>query len=88
MTTAADVAKWMMSELEKEGILDQESAVGDIEQKFGSAFVYENQNGNLAISKDVLSEFRKLTEDIVVWVRSDRCWRFREKYDDPGRRQD
>lgn len=88
MATVADVAKWMVAELEMENILYQETAVCDIEKKFGDAFVYENQNGNMAIAKDVLSEFRKLTEDDAVWVRGDKCWRFRDKHDDPGRRQD
>jgi hypothetical protein len=31
--------------------------------------VYENENGNLAINRQVLKEFRKLTEKTVVWER-------------------
>jgi hypothetical protein len=88
MTSAEDIAKWMLSELEKDRILYQETAVCDIQDKFGESFVYYNQNGNQAISKEVLSEFRKLTGDNVVWVRGERYWRFREREDDPGRRQE
>jgi len=88
MFTAEDVANWMLSELEKDQILYQETAVSDIQERFGNSFVYDNPNGNLAISKEVLAEFRELTNDQVVWVRGERCWRFREKHDDPGRKQD
>jgi hypothetical protein len=88
MVTAKDVANWMLSELENDQILYQENAVGCIQDKFGDSFVYDNQNGNMAISKEVLSEFRKLTKDNVVWFRGERHWRFREEYDEPGRRQE
>jgi len=88
MVTANDVARWMLSELEKDQILYQETAVSDIQEKFGDSFVYDNPNGNLAISKEVLAEFRELTNDRVVWVRGERYWRFREKHDDIGRKQD
>jgi len=44
--------------------------------------VYTNQNGNLAISKEVLEEFRKLD---VVWERDERCWRKRTNLDKPAR---
>lgn len=88
MIAAEDVAKWMLSELEKDQILYQETVVSEIQDKFGDSFVYYNQNGNMAISKEVLSEFRKLTKDRVVWFRGERYWRFREAYDEPGRRQE
>lgn len=87
MTSTLEVAKWMLSELEKDQILYQETAVSDIQDKFGDSFVYVNPNGNMAISTEVLSEFRNLTRDHVVWVRSERYWRFREKHDEQGRNQ-
>lgn len=88
MPTHLDIAKWMLSELEKSQILYQETAASDIQERFGDSFVYDNPNGNMAISKDVLSEFRELTNGRVVWVRGERYWRFREGQDEPGRRQD
>lgn len=88
MVSDLEVAEWMLAELDKNQILYQETAVCDIQEKFGDSFVYDNQNGNMAISREVLSEFRKLTNDRVIWVRGERYWRFREKYDEPGRRQD
>lgn len=88
MPTPLDVAKWMLAELESTRILVQEEVVWRIQQKFGESFTYENQNGNLAIAKEVLSEFRKLTKDNVVWMRGERLWRFREGGDEPSRRQE
>ena len=74
---ASDVAQWMLNQMNKKRELYQNEVVYLIEEKFGSQFVYENQNGNLAINREVLKEFRKLTEETVLWSRSDFCWRIR-----------
>jgi hypothetical protein len=84
--SASDVARWMRDEIHRERELYQEEAAYHIQETFGEDFVYINENGNLAIDKAVLREFRKLTERSVVWVRSERYWRFRESYDDPNKR--
>jgi hypothetical protein len=60
------VARWMLAEVEREGDLYQETAVYEIEQKFGQEFVYENENGNPAIERRVLAAFRKVSEGSVV----------------------
>ena len=86
MPTDKDVAEFMVAELEKSRWLYQEQVVWDIERKFGRDFVYDNENGNRAISKGVLKEFRKLTPD-VVWERGSRCWRKRDKRDKGEGRQ-
>ena len=86
MTTHLDVANWMVQQLEKKGSLYQEDVVYKIAQKFGKEFTYINQNGNSAIDRKVLKEFRSLTEAEVVWDRSERMWRKREQYDPPGGR--
>jgi DNA-binding IclR family transcriptional regulator len=88
MATATQVAEWMLAKLHASGWLSQEDTVYEVAQRFGNEFTYWNANGNLAIAKQVLSEFRRLTGDTVVWSRSDRCWRFRQKYDQPSRGQD
>lgn len=88
MATAKDVAAWMAEEVKDGQLMYQETIVYDIESKFGSKFTYLNDNGNMAIGKDVLKEFRKLTEETVVWERGERAWRLREKHDGPGRRQE
>lgn len=84
--TPLDVAKFMRDRMEESGDLYQEDIVGEIHDRFGEAFLYENENGNLAIGRPVLDEFRKLTPD-CVWDRSERCWRAREDHDEPGRGQ-
>ena len=85
--TAADVATFMVERLKADTYLHQETVVYEIQEKFGDDFVHINQNGNMAIEKDVLAEFRKLTGDDVVWERGERLWRKREAHDERGRRQ-
>lgn len=87
MSTAKDVAEWLLGEVLSAGELYQDDAVGQIADSFGAEFVYENENGNSAISREVLRMFRALSGDRIVWVRSDRCWRLRESGDEPGRMQ-
>jgi hypothetical protein len=77
----------MLAELRREDYLYQQTVVYDIESEFGEEFTYTNENGNLAIAPQVLKEFRALTGDTVIWVKSERVWRFREDYDEPGRTQ-
>jgi len=79
---APEVAKWMLDQISQKRELYQNEVVYQIEEKFGSKFVYENRNGNLAINREVLKEFRKLTEKTVVWSRIEFCWRIRSA-DDP-----
>jgi hypothetical protein len=88
VTDTQIVAKWMASTLEAEGVLHQDDAVCEIERRFGAAFVYDSASGNLAINKKILSAFKKLTADWVVWERGERCWRLREEHDPPGRMTD
>jgi argonaute-like protein implicated in RNA metabolism and viral defense len=87
MNAPQSIAKWMLEELEREKYLYQEVVVYEIQSKFGEEFTYINENGNWAIDKRVLREFRNLTENTVVWKRGERYWRFREDYDDPNKRQ-
>jgi hypothetical protein len=86
--TPQDGAQWMFDELTKRKVLDQENAAWRL-TKLDKSLTYQNDNGNLAISKNVLAALNKLTTgDDVVWSRSERQWRFREKYDRQGRMQD
>ncbi len=75
----------MADEVHEKRRLDQWDAVQEIEKRFGEEHLYENENGNPAISRRALKEFRKLTPD-VVWERWDREWRLRAEHDEPGRR--
>lgn len=75
MTTAKDVADWMIAQFNTNRYLYQGTVVYKIMDTFGNAFVYRNKNGNLAIGADVLKEFRKLTEGKIIWERGNRAWR-------------
>ena len=86
--TPVEAAQWMFDELNKRKVLDQENAAWELTRK-DKSLTYQNDSGNLAIAKPVLAEFKKLTDgNDVVWSRSERQWRFREKYDKLGRMQD
>lgn len=86
-TSVEDVARWMLDVISRDEFLYQDDAVYTIADLYGDRFVYENANGNLAISKEVLAAFRKLSEQNIVWVRGERMWRLREESDTPGRMQ-
>ena len=88
MTTALDIAQWMLVQLNEQKYLYQEVIVYQIAQEFGEEFTCTNENGNMAINKKVRDEFRRITGDSVVWESGERMWRKREEYDSPGRRQD
>lgn len=88
MPTAKDVAKWMADEIARTGELYQLDAAEQIKSKFGKGFVYWNDNGGLAIDRQVLLEFRKFTAANVIWIRGERYWRRREPGDEKARRQD
>lgn len=86
--TSSDVADWLLAEVQRVGFLEQDTAAFEIERRFGSEHVYTNENGNMAISRPVLSAFRKISNSEVVWERRERLWRKRDTFDGPGRLQD
>jgi hypothetical protein len=88
MTTPQEIADWMLQEVLREGTVYQESIASDVANKFGEEFVPMNENGNPSVRRDILNAFRKISEDSVVWMRSERAWRKREEGDDAGRRQE
>jgi hypothetical protein len=69
----------------KNNQLYQKNAAWHIELYFGERFIYENENGNLAIEPEVLKEFLQLSIKIVVWYKRERFWRIRRPDDAPGR---
>jgi hypothetical protein len=83
----AEIAKWMLCALEERKVLYQVEAVEMILRQFGGQFLTTNDSGNTSIRKDVLKEFRTISEGLVVWERGERMWRYREKYDEPGKRR-
>jgi hypothetical protein len=83
-----DVTLWMQAKIDADGTLYQEVAVYEIIDRFGEDFAYINSNGNCAIAKPVLKEFKRLTGDYVIWIRGERYWRKREDGDAEGRQQE
>jgi len=78
----------MYKKLKRNGILYQEEAVYGIMENFGEEYTYLNENGNPVIDRKVLKKFRKLTDKTIVWIQSEKYWRFREEGDENSRVQD
>lgn len=76
------VAKWLYDEIINGGWVYQDVVVIKIKAQFGNDYVYYNENGNLAISKPVLKEFKKLKDGVIngeiVWDRSERAWKLKK----------
>ena len=84
--SATEAARWMAGKFAKAGELAQSDAVDYIERHWPSC-VYCNDSGGLAIGKDVLAEFRRLTEATAVWNRQGKYWRHRGPSDTGGRQE-
>lgn len=90
MPTPEEVAQFMMHQFEavpERGRMRQSSIARRIRVEFGEDFTYKNKNRNWAIKKEVLDEFRRLSDDDVVWEQSRQAWRRRRETDKPGRKQ-
>lgn len=81
------VAQWMFDKLQDGRYFYQEVAVYQIMDEFGKVYTCLNGNGNRAINKKVLTEFKKISGDKVIWERGSRAWRLRGEYDSPSRQQ-
>ena len=80
-----EVAAWMRARFDAgDGYLEQDDAAAGIEDTFGAPHIYERDNGNVAISKEVLAAFKVISGD-AVWDRSARAWRKRSSGDGKGR---
>jgi hypothetical protein len=85
--TPSDVAQWMLLVIQDQGELSQNNAFYKISKQFGSGFTYISDNGSPSVGKSVLTAFRKISDDVVIWERGEKKWRKREFYDAPGRQQ-
>lgn len=76
--TAASIGKWLFDEIQKKSpqYLYQSDAVAYIKHNFGKEWSYQNENGNPAISKEVIKEFGKLklTDPNIQWHSGSQCW--------------
>lgn len=80
-------AEWMLGTVNEEGVLYQDQAAAELAARFGDELITINDAGNVAIQRSVLTAFRKISGDTVVWDRGERCWRIRDGGDLPGRQQ-
>lgn len=85
--TTNGVATWMLSVVQEYGELSQNNAYYMINKQFGSGFTTITNSGSPSIKGSVLTAFKKISEDTVVWERGQKKWRKREFYDAPGRDQ-
>ncbi|MEN0678663.1 DUF6953 family protein [Plesiomonas shigelloides] len=81
----ADVATWMQSQLDKDSCLYQDDVVDMLVRTKHEEHLRENADGNQVLTTQVLTQFKKLNENTVVWVSSDKYWRFRVSEDEPSR---
>lgn len=86
MATPREIAEWMLNRFNKSSPMYQRDLIPALIDKFGEEFTYVNWNGNRAINKEILAEFRKLTPTGVVWSASEQMWRKRKDTDPPNRR--
>jgi hypothetical protein len=85
--TSADVAQWMLTVIQEQGELTQNNAFYEINKRFGRDFTTITSSGSPSIKGGVLTAFKKISDDVVIWERGDKKWRKREFYDAPGREQ-
>lgn len=78
----------MFARFEQEDYLDEAEAADLIADAGGDDLLRTNHNGNIAIDRCVLAEFRKLTEGTAVWMKSAQAWRRHDPNTDaPGERE-
>ncbi|MBC7546477.1 hypothetical protein H7171_01895 [Candidatus Saccharibacteria bacterium] len=85
--SANSVALWMLSVVEEHGELSQNNAYYLINKQFGSGFTTVTSSGSPSIKGSVLTAFKKISENTIVWERGEKKWRKREFYDASGRDQ-
>lgn len=81
---ASTAARWMLSNLERDGCIYQDDAVDFLTKSTAEDLLRENADGNPVLSRKVLEEFKNISQD-AVWVKPDRYWRWRVAEDEPGR---
>jgi hypothetical protein len=80
-----EAAEWMVTQLRRCGVLDQQHAAGEIARLFGEHLVYRKPSGAYAIDRRLLHRFAVLAGDEALWSRSQRRWRRRRPEDPRGR---
>ena len=78
----------MVEQLASNDFLCQETTACEIREHFGRSFIYIDEDGNLAIKKDVLAIFEKQAGNTIVWDQGKRLWRKRERHSKTEQQQD
>ncbi len=89
MTESEDyktIARWMLDQLRARGVLYQSAVVTYVRKNYGGKYMTHGRPTHQGIQKEILTEFRKLTPDDVVWSRTGLLWRKRRAGDPPGKR--
>lgn len=76
---------WMLAKIQKDRCLYQDDVVDHLVKAKSEDLLVENADGNLALSRQILSLFLKHTSEDVVWIKPHRYWRYRVAEDEPGR---
>ncbi|MDV8148547.1 DUF6953 family protein [Arthrobacter sp. B10-11] len=73
---ASTVANWLLTQIEAASPRHayQSQLVAKIRKDFGAEWSYQNDNGNWAISKEVLKEFGKLKYPNLQWHSGSQSW--------------
>ena len=76
MTSAAEIALWMMNHIRERApkAVYQSTVVATIRSTYGAEWSYTNDNGNWAIDRKVLAEFKKIKTPDVVWNMGGQYW--------------
>ena len=80
-----NIVSWMISKLEEDSCIYQDDVVDYLVKNNFETYLTENSVGNLVLNRNLLEEFKKRTENNVVWVRNELYWRWRVPEDEPGR---
>ncbi|MDG6309957.1 DUF6953 family protein [Glaesserella parasuis] len=80
-----NIISWMLSKLEREACLYQDDVVDYLVKNNLEQYLIENSEGNQVLNRKLLEEFKKHTENDVVWVRTELYWRWRVPEDESGR---
>ena len=73
--SVAAVAQWMWEQLQKDGYLEEEWAISQIQCLFSSEYLYRNNSGNVTIKGSVKRRFRQMYEDQAKWYPLKNEWR-------------
>ena len=74
-----------MSTLATDRCLYQQDVVDHLIKSGNEQLLKENADGNQALALKIINKFRADSGEDVVWVRSDKYWRYRVPEDEDGR---